>query len=286
MTDRLTIILVSFFSYNRIKYLLNKIHDQNKIIIIENSLSKIFKKNIEKNYRNTKVIIPNKNLGNGGGINYAIKNIKTEFALYLDIDVEISQSNINKLYRACIKYKDWAIIAPNLKGKKYKKDFYLKKNSSKEINEMNFVEGCALLFHLPTIKKLGMYDEKFFLYYEENDLFYRCLKKKKKILLLNKIYIRHQNNTGSDKKYSKDIKYIRDWHLMWSKFYYYKKNFSYIKGLLETYKSFVTAVLKTMYYYYLDKEKYKKYYNRFSGLLNSYMGKKSWKRADIKYEDI
>jgi GT2 family glycosyltransferase len=138
MTDRLTIILVSFFSYNRIKYLLNKIHDQNKIIIIENSLSKIFKKNIEKNYRNTKVIIPNKNLGNGGGINYAIKNIKTKFALYLDIDVEISQSIINKLYRACIKYKDWAIIAPNLKGKKYKKDFYLKKNSSKEVNEMDW----------------------------------------------------------------------------------------------------------------------------------------------------
>ena len=131
-----------------------------------------------------------------------------------------------------------------------------------------------------------MYDEKFFLYYEENDLFYRCLKKKKKILLLNKIYIRHQNNTGSDKKYSKDIKYIRDWHLMWSKFYYYKKNFSYIKGLLETYKSFASAFIKTIYYYYLNKEKYKKYYSRFSGLLNSYMGKKSWKRADIKHEDI
>jgi len=73
---------------------------------------------------------------------------------------------------------------------------------------------------------------------------------------------------------------------MWSKFYYYKKNFSYIKGLLETYKSFVSAFIKTIYYYYLNKEKYKKYYNRFSGLLNSYMGKKSWKRADIKHEDI
>ena len=151
---------------------------------------------------------------------------------------------------------------------------------------MNFVEGCALLLHLPTIKKIGMYDEKFFLYYEENDLFYRCLKKKKKILLLSKIYIEHKNNTGSDKKYNKDIKYVRDWHLMWSKFYYYKKNFSYIKGLLETYKSFVSAFIKTIYYYYLNKEKYKKYYSRFSGLLNSYMGKESWKRADIKHEDI
>lgn len=286
MSKQLTIILVSFFSNNRIKYLLNKIHNHNKIIIIENSLLKKFKHNTEKNYKNTKVIIPNKNLGNGGGINLALKNTNTEFALYLDIDVKITQSIINKLYKACIKNKDWAIISPNQKNKKYKKKFFIKKNFSKETSEMNFVEGCALLFHLPTIKKLGMYDEKFFLYYEENDLFYRCLKENKKILLLNKTYIQHKNNTGSDKEYDEDIKYIRDWHLMWSKFYYYKKNFSYIRGLYETYKSFISAFFKTTYYYYLNKKKYKKYYNRFSGLLNSYMGKKSWKRPDIKYEDI
>jgi GT2 family glycosyltransferase len=286
MSIKLTIILVSFFSNNRVKYLLNRIHNHNKIIIIENSLSKKFKQNIEKNYKNTKVIIPNENLGNGGGINLAIKNIKTEHALYLDIDVKITQSVINKLYKTCINNKHWAIISPNQKGKKYKKEFFVKKNFSKETSEMNFVEGCALLFHLPTIKRLGMYDEKFFLYYEENDLFYRCLKEEKKILLLNKTYIEHINNNGSDKEYDENIKYIRDWHLMWSKFYYYKKNFSYIRGLYETYKSFISAFFKTTYYYYLNKKKYKKYYNRFSGLLNSYMGRKSWKRADIKYEDI
>lgn len=282
MSHKLTIILVSFFSDNRIKYLLNKIHNYTKIVIIENSLSKKFKENIEKNYKNTKVIIPKKNLGNGGGINFAIKNIKTKFALYLDIDVKISQSIIYKLYKAGIKNKDWAIISPNLKGKKYKKESFINNASSKEIKEMNFVEGCALLFHLPTIKKLGMYDENFFLYYEENDLFYRCLEDKKKILLLNKVYIEHKNNTGSDKEYEEDIKYIRDWHLMWSKFYYYKKNFSFIRGIFETYKSFISAFLKTIYFYSINNEKYKKYFNRFSGLLNSYMGIKSWKRANIK----
>jgi GT2 family glycosyltransferase len=282
MSHKLTIILVSFFSDNRIKYLLNKIHNYTKIVIIENSLSKKFKENIEKNYKNTKVIIPKKNLGNGGGINLAIKNIKTEFALYLDIDVKISQSIIYKLYKAGIKNKDWAIISPNLKGKKYKKESFINNASSKEIKEMNFVEGCALLFHLSTIKKLGMYDENFFLYYEENDLFYRCLEDKKKILLLNKVYIEHNNNTGSDKEYDEDIKYIRDWHLMWSKFYYYKKNFSFIRGIFETYKSFISAFLKTIYFYCINNEKYKKYFNRFSGLLNSYMGIKSWKRANIK----
>ena len=286
MPDKFTIILISFYSHNHIRYLLNKIYKDYKIIIIENSLSKKFKKEIENDYKNTKVIIPKKNLGNGGGINLAIKNIKTKYALYLDIDVTISRNTINKLYNACIKNKNWAVISPNQKNKKYKIDFYIKKNLSEEISEMNFVEGCALFLHLPIIRKLGMYDGNFFLYYEENDLFYRCLKNKKKILLLNKVYIQHKNNSGSDKKFNKDIKYIRDWHLMWSKFYYYKKNFSYFKGLVETYRSFISSFLKTIYYFFINNKKYKKYCNRFSGLFNSYIGKKSWKRASIIYEDI
>lgn len=286
MPDKFTIILISFYSHNHIRYLLNKIYKDYKIIIIENSLSKKFKKEIENDYKNTKVIIPKKNLGNGGGINLAIKNIKTKYALYLDIDVTISRNTINKLYNACIKNKNWAVISPNQKNKKYKIDFYIKKNLSEEISEMNFVEGCALFLHLPIIRKLGMYDGNFFLYYEENDLFYRCLKNKKKILLLNKVYIQHKNNSGSDKKFNKDIKYIRDWHLMWSKFYYYKKNFSYFKGLVETYRSFISSFLKTIYYFFINNKKYKKYCNRFSGLFNSYIGNKSWKRASIIYEDI
>ena len=105
-------------------------------------------------------------------------------------------------------------------------------------------------------------------------------------MLINKHYIEHKNNTGSDKKFDEDIRNLRHWHLMWSKFYYYRKNFSYLKGLSETYKSFISAFLKSIYYYYLNKDKYNKYSNRFSGLLNSYIGKKSWKRANIKYEDI
>ena len=68
---------------------------------------------------------------------------------------------------------------------------------------MSFVEGCSLLFNVPVIKKIGLFDEKFFLYYEENDLFFRCLKKNKKILMLNNVYVKHTNNNGSDKKYDK-----------------------------------------------------------------------------------
>jgi N-acetylglucosaminyl-diphospho-decaprenol L-rhamnosyltransferase len=286
MNKKLTIIIVSFLSKDRIKKLLNKINSSNKIVIVENSLSTEFKKYVESNYKNAEVLIPQKNLGNGGGINFAIKKIKTKFALYLDIDVVITQKIIKKLYLVAKRKKQWAIIAPNLRGVQYKKEFFIKKNSYSNISEMSFVEGCSLLFNVSTIKKIGLFDEKFFLYYEENDLFFRCLKKNKKILMLNNIYVRHMNNNGSDKKYSKYIDDIRNWHLMWSKFYYYKKNFSFCRGILETYKSFISSFIKTIYYYLINERQFKKYYNRFSGLLNSYIGKRSWKRVKIRNENI
>jgi GT2 family glycosyltransferase len=286
MNNKLTIILVSFFSTTRIKKILNKINSNNKIIIVENSLSRQFKKYVESNYKNVRVIIPKRNLGNGGGINLAIKKIKTRFALYLDIDVTITQKIIKKLYQVAQKKKQWAIIAPNLIGIKYNKKFFIKKNSYSNINEMSFVEGCCLLFNLTTLKKIGLFDEKIFLYYEENDLYLRCLKKNKKILMLNNVYIKHINNNGSDKRYDKYIDDIRHWHLMWSKFYYYKKNFSFLKGILETYKSFISSFIKTIYYYFINQKNFNKYYNRFSGLLNSYIGKNSWKRVKIRHENI
>ena len=193
---------------------------------------------------------------------------------------------LKKLYKVEQKKKQWAIIAPNLKGTKYNKKFFIKKNSCPNTSEMSFVEGCCLLFNLPTLKKVGLFDEKIFLYYEENDLYLRCLKKNKKILMLNNYYIKHINNNGSDKRYDKYIDDIRHWHLMWSKFYYYKKNFSFLKGILETYKSFISSFIKTIYYYFINQKNFKKYYNRFSGLLNSYIGKTSWKRVKIRHENI
>ena len=38
-------------------------------------------------FKNVRIIIPKKNLGNGGGINLGLSLVKTEYSLYLDADV-------------------------------------------------------------------------------------------------------------------------------------------------------------------------------------------------------
>ena len=70
--EKLTIILVSFHSNHIIENLINTLEKNIRIIVVENSLNKEIKPYLEKKFKNVQVIIPKKNLGNGGGINLGL----------------------------------------------------------------------------------------------------------------------------------------------------------------------------------------------------------------------
>ena len=224
--ELITICMVSFHSDKIIKKILKIIPKKYQIIVTDNAITESLKNDLENSFENVKVITPKNNLGNGGGINFALEIINTRYALYLDVDTEFDENTIDKLIKIANANTGWAIIAPNLENYIYKNVHFIDKNQSQEISSMQFVEGCALLFNMTELNKIGFYDEKIFLYFEENDLFFRCLKNNKKILLCRNIYIKHIGNSSIDKKYNTEVELNRNWHYMWSKFYYYKKNYS------------------------------------------------------------
>ena len=278
----LTISMVSFYSNEILKETLSNIPNDYKVIITDNALSSDLKKNLEHTFKNVEVIIPERNLGNGGGVNFALKKITSKYALYLDIDTKLEEGTLEKLINLAKSRDDWSIMAPNLKNYRYKNLNYLEENFSNDFSSMKFVEGCALLFNLKNMVEIGLYDEKIFLYFEENDLFFRCLKHEKKILLCKKIFIEHKGNSSIDLNYSFEIELNRNWHYMWSKFYYYKKNYSFLKGVRETWVQYLRSIIKSSIYFFFDKKKFSIYSSRASGLYNSYTNKKSWMRPNIK----
>ena len=77
MNKDLTLVFSSYQSYHLLKKILKQFHNKYKIIIIENSLDKKIKNNLEKRFNNTEVIIPNKNLGLAKSYNLGIKKAKT-----------------------------------------------------------------------------------------------------------------------------------------------------------------------------------------------------------------
>ena len=205
--SEITIVMVSFFSKNLIEKPINSIDQNIKIIVIENSNSKECKDFLENKYKNVRVVMSEKNLGNGAGINLGLKLVKTKYAFYLDIDTEFYQGTIEKLLHVSEQLEQFTILAPFVEKYEYKKNHFLRFDEEKgnKLKSMRFVPGCALLFNLIELSKIGFYDENFFLFFEENDIYMRCLKKDHKIFMLTDAIISHTGTTSVDQKYRLEL---------------------------------------------------------------------------------
>ena len=132
------------------------------ILIINNSLNKLSEDLYHK--KNLEIIDNPSNLGNGAVINVGLIKIKTKYVLYLDFDSSIDSNNLKKLEDYAKKLKDFAVLIPNSTNKDQNLEPYKKWQ----------IEGSIMLFNLEKIKNKILFDENFFLYFEDTDFFFNC----------------------------------------------------------------------------------------------------------------
>jgi N-acetylglucosaminyl-diphospho-decaprenol L-rhamnosyltransferase len=183
------------------------------------------------------------------------------------------------------KYNDYSILAPisdDIKYPNYKIENKRIKNDDPDFLNVDSVDGYAMLINKNKFNDNIYFDENFFLYLENDDL---CLRKKKennKIYVAKKAKIHHLGGKSHSPAHEKEIEFLRNWHWMWSKFYFNKKHYGYSKAILINLPTLITSIIK-FFYYFVTHNKFKKkiYIMRFLGLLNSMFGKKSWYRPQV-----
>ena len=279
MKNDVTIVLVSFYSEKIILKYVKKLSGF-KIIIVENSKNFFLKKKL-KNEKNIKVFVSKKNLGFGASINFAKKKISTKFLLHLDLDTNLNKIHLMRLVKFARSNNNFGILTGKIRGFKYRIDQFNKKNIYNNCDQMKYVDGCLMLFNLKYFNK-KIFDENFFLYFEETDLFKRCEKKNIKIIKLNTVNFFHKGRSSSENKYNNEIEINRNWHYMWSKFYYNKKHYGYFLALTKSLRNFTSSFIKGYILWFLNYKKKDIYKARFSGCLNSILLKKSSFRPNIK----
>jgi len=122
----------------------------------------------------------------------------------------------------------------------------------------------------------------FFLYLENEDLCKRLIENNENIYIFPKSKIHHLGGKAVDPKYGKEIEYLRNWHWMWSKFYFNKKHYGYLIALLRVFKNLISAKIKFFYYLItLNNFKRKIYQMRLLGLISSMRGKNSYYRPKL-----
>tara|TARA_B100001057_G_C22798658_1_gene930669 strand:- start:850 stop:1659 length:810 start_codon:yes stop_codon:yes gene_type:complete len=264
-----TVVIVSYKSEHLIEENIKSYSENTKIIIIENSQNYLLKDRIEKKYKNVEVIL-NENSGFAQAANLGAKLTKTENIFFCSPDNFTERDTINKL-------EDFSKKLDNEFGILILSDENECPNTILPIKE---TRGMLCFF----VKKevflnLSGFDEKFFLYYEDNDLVRRTLEKNLKIY---QVPIKYSNRQGShNEKFNHPVEVNRNWHLMWSKFYYKKKYKGYIYSFISTIPYLIRSLIRLLIYINNPIQK-EIYLARISGLYNSYILKDPWYRPKIK----
>ena len=276
---KLTVVINTFKSEDQINLCLNSISSNYKVIIIENSNNHYFKKNIEEKYPNVQCYLTGENLGYAKGNNYGLSKVKSQFALILNPDTKLEKETISNFLERAEKIKDFAIIGPA----KQEEFSNIDLNENKDqIFQVSHLKGFAMFLNMKQFEEVGFFDKNFFIYLEEIDLCKRLKKNGKKIYLDKNIIIHHFGGKSHNKSVEFEMELSRNWHWMWSTFYFNKKHYGYLSSIFKVSGKLLTSIFKYIFYMLIfNKQKKEIYYQRFSGLLNSMRGKSSWYRPKL-----
>tara|TARA_B100001248_G_scaffold3960_1_gene2972 strand:- start:1388 stop:2221 length:834 start_codon:yes stop_codon:yes gene_type:complete len=274
-SKELTVVIVTFKSHEKIINCLKSISTNIPVIVVENSDNKDFKKKIENISTNINCILVGNNNGYSIANNIGLKSVKTKYALILNPDTILDKDAIKNFFLAKERVKDFWLIGP---ANDQIVNFDIKDDNLKEVNNL---KGFAIFFNLSKFNQ-EFFDENFFLFFEEIDLCRRVKNNNGKIYLDKSIFINHEGANSVIEKNKLDLEKTRNWHWMWSTFYYQKKYEGFIVALIIIFPKLLSAIIKTLFYFViLNKKKREIYSCRLSGLLNSIIGKKAWYRPSI-----
>ncbi len=215
----LTIITVTYNNESSIKKYLESLTrnlpENSEVILIDNaSIDKTVSIINEFYDKRIKLFIQSENLGFAKASNLAAKSAQGEYLLFLNSDMEVLDGAIKKLLEVKLNDPIIGLVVPKLilpNGQVQKSVKLLPtlkgalaeyignmKNSYQEyappddkLCQVECAYGAAMLIEKSFFNKLGGFDERYFLYYEDIDLCRRIKKLQKKIIYTPNAVLKH-----------------------------------------------------------------------------------------------
>ena len=230
MTD-LTIIIVTFNSSKIISKCLSKIYNSNyDIIISDNNSSDNIIAIIKKDFPRVKIIKNSENIGFAKANNIGFKNSNSQFVATLNPDCFFENiADIEKIINIMKSDNKIAIASAMLYSGFLDNDKLSITNQSQiaakgYFNEQakyyhaKFISGCFMMLRVSIFEKTGFFNEKFFMYCEDNEICKRTLKNNYKLVIVKDTKICHLSQQSSDSRNNKKFNDV----ILWYKFGYSK----------------------------------------------------------------
>lgn len=201
------------------------------VVVVDNWL-KSDSIDVLKKIKDIKLIINKKNLGfaagNNVGVKYAFRK-GADYVVIMNNDIYLEKNSIHELFKLIDSDKKIGAVSPKVyfaKGfefkKRYKKEELGKvfwyaggiidwdnvygstrgvdevdRGQLDEVGETEFVTGTCMIISKEIYKKVGAFDEKYFMYYEDTDLSQRIKRAGYKVVFDAKSVIWHKVAQGS-----------------------------------------------------------------------------------------
>ncbi len=241
-----------------------------EIIVVDNASTDGSLAAVKKQFPNAAIIANKENLGyskgNNMGIKYALEN-GAGFIVIMNNDTIVDKNLIAEFLKSAEKDENIGIVVPKIyfaKGYEFHKNRYKKEDQGKvfwyaggtmdwaniigrhkgvdEVDkgqydkeeETEFATGCCMLVKSEVFKKIGLFNEKYFLYYEDNDFSQKAKKAGYKIIYSPKAIIWHKNaaSAGGSGSNLQDYYITRNRMLFGIKYAPFKSKLALIKESL------------------------------------------------------
>lgn len=217
-----------------------------EIVIVDNASTDGSLEAVKKKYSKVHYIVNSKNIGFSAGNNIGIRFALERFADYillLNNDARIAKKSIADMVVAAEKNPRSGIISPLIlshdrstvwfSGGKINwlrmRATHTHNRNIKVPTRIDYATGCSIFISKNVFKQIGLFDEKYFLYYEDVDFSYRAKEKGFKIVLIPKARVFHHEHStlkNSRKTYwlvlsallffsTHSPVWIRPWHLLY-----------------------------------------------------------------------
>lgn len=265
----LSIIIVRFAIENELYRLIDSIQKTTEkisyeVIVVDNNEHDRIKKRLLKKFPNVQCL-ENKNTGFGDAINKGVEQAHGEYILGLNPDLVVHKGAINELFDFIKSKRAVGLVSPQYvledgsqpglqvgtkrltpavgifaltflsrfipKKLVYNKFYILERNRLKNL-EVDAVPGGAFMIKKDFFEKLGGFDSKFFLYFEEHDLSNRVKRLGLHNYIVPEAKVYHVGGIDSKNLQSSNV-------FKQSRFYYFRKHYGlFWAGLVQAFSEF------------------------------------------------
>jgi len=242
-----------------------------EVILVDNGSYENFERAFKAVYPDLVYIRSEKNLGFAGGNNLGIRQASGEYLLFLNNDTELVEGFVETLIREFHVHPEIGLLSPlilyfddktKIQYAGFSEMNYLtcrnKGIGNQETNlnqhdrsqETGFIHGAAMMCRRDDLKKVGLMEENYFLYYEEIDWCEKFKKAGKKIWFTGRTKIYHKESISVGKESS-----LKTYFMHRNRMLYIRRNTNIFNILMFTMYYVAVACPKTIIKYYLNGRK-------------------------------